>query len=118
MWDRAVTVGAATAAAVLGDGSPAIATGMKCPDTSRNGDLMKLKLGLLIGGAIGYLIGSGRLTDLRRQLQDRRSDAAMSSRVTTGTFRSEEPMSPVSQPGTDSSGLRAATVPGEVSSLS
>ena len=53
---------------------------------------MKLKLGLLIGTAIGYLAGSGKATELWNQVRDRRAGPAATSRVTTGSFRSEEPL--------------------------
>jgi hypothetical protein len=54
--------------------------------------IMKLKLGLLIGAAIGYLAGSGKGAEIWNQVRDRRSDRDATSRVTTGTFRSEEPV--------------------------
>lgn len=52
---------------------------------------MKLKLGLLVGAGIGYLIGSGKASEMWNEVKERRPDQDRDIR-TTVTVRSEQPV--------------------------
>lgn len=52
---------------------------------------MKLKLGLLVGAGIGYLIGSGKANEMWNEIKERRPDQDRDTR-TTVTVRSEQPV--------------------------
>ncbi|HET9600433.1 MAG TPA: hypothetical protein VFP08_02540 [Acidimicrobiales bacterium] len=52
---------------------------------------MKLKLGLLVGAGIGYLIGSGKASEMWNEIKERRPDQDRDIR-TTVTVRSEQPV--------------------------
>ena len=53
---------------------------------------MKLKLGLLVGAGIGYLIGSGKVNEMWNEIKERRPDQDRDTRTTTVTVRSEQPV--------------------------
>lgn len=52
---------------------------------------MKLKLGLLVGAGIGYLIGSGKASEMWNEVKERRPDQDRDTRMTV-TVRSEQPV--------------------------
>ena len=52
---------------------------------------MKLKLGLLVGAGIGYLIGTGKVNEMWNEIKERRPDQDRDTR-TTVTVRAEQPV--------------------------